>query len=54
MKVLSNEKIFLKHYFLDLDYRIDLYFPEHRLAIELDEFNHADRINDTQRDEEIP
>jgi very-short-patch-repair endonuclease len=24
-------------------YRVDLYFPEHRLAIECDEHNHADR-----------
>ena len=53
MKVLSNEKIFLKHYVLNLNSRIDLYFPEHRVAIKFDEFNHADRIKDTEREEEI-
>ena len=25
------------------NYRIDLYFPKHKLAIECDEFDHADR-----------
>ena len=52
MKIFSNEKIILQHCVLD-QYRIDLYFPEHRLAIEVDEFNHVKRINDNEREKEM-
>ena len=48
-KVFSNEKIILQHHVLD--YRIDLYFAEHRLAIDIDEFNHVDRIGNNEREE---
>ena len=51
MKVFSNKKVLLQHHVLD--YRTDLYFPEHRLAIEVEEFNHLDRIGDNEREEEI-
>ena len=40
-KLFSNEKILLGHSVLR--YGIDLYIPEHRLAIELDEKGHTDR-----------
>ena len=48
MKVVSGEKMLLQYYVLD--YKIDLYFPEHRLAIE---FDHIGRTGDNERDEEI-
>ena len=51
MKVFSNEKIILQHHVLH--YEIDLYFPEYRLPVEIDEFNHVDRIGDNEREEEI-
>ena len=35
MKVFASEEILLQHSVLN--YRIDWYFPEHRLAIEVDE-----------------
>ena len=41
IKVFSNEKILLKH--SALNYQIDLYFSEHKLAIEVDEKGHTDR-----------
>ena len=41
IKVFSNEKILLKH--SALNYQIDLYFSEHKLAIEVDEKGHSDR-----------
>jgi very-short-patch-repair endonuclease len=41
MKVLATEKIELQR--IVGRYRIDLYFPEHKLAIECDEFGHLDR-----------
>ena len=41
-------KMLLQHYVLD--YKIDLYFPEHRLAIE---FDHIGRTGDNEREEEI-
>lgn len=45
MKVFSGETMELQYSVGD--YRIDLYFPFHKLAIECDEFNHSDRnIND--------
>ena len=40
MKIFASEKILLKHSVLS--YRIDLYFPKHKLAIEADE-------NDTKK-----
>ena len=41
IKAFSNEKILLQHPVLN--YQIDLYFPEHKLAIEVDEKVHTDR-----------
>ena len=35
MKIFANKKILLQHSVLS--YRIDLYFPKHKLAIEVDE-----------------
>ena len=32
-----------------LNYRIDAYLPKHKLAIEIDELRHVDRINDQER-----
>ena len=37
----------------NLDYTTHLYFPEHRLVIEVDEFNHVDIIGNNDREEEI-
>ena len=39
--VFSAEKILLEHSVFT--YRIDLYFPKHRLAVEIDEQNHENR-----------
>ena len=41
IKTFSNEKI-LQQYSV-LSYQIDLYFPNHKLAIEVDEKGHTDR-----------
>ena len=41
IKSFSNEKILLLHSLSD--YRIDLYFPKDKLAIEVDEKEHTDR-----------
>ena len=41
MKVLATEKTLLQHPVLG--YTIDLYFPEHKLAIEVDEKDNKDR-----------
>ena len=41
IKVFSNEKILLQHSVLN--YQIDLYFSEHKLAIVVDEKGHTDR-----------
>ena len=41
IKAFSNEKILLQHHVLN--YQIDLYFPEHKLAVEVDEKGHTDR-----------
>ena len=40
--------------YIVLDYRIDLYFYEHKLAIEIDELGHSDRNTDyeTKRERE--
>ena len=47
IKVFSNEKILLKH--SALNYQIDLYFSEHKLAIEVDEKGHTDRDREKKR-----
>ena len=41
IKTFSNEKI-LPQYTV-LDYQVDLFFLEHKLAIEVDEKGHTDR-----------
>ena len=41
IKTFSNEKILPQHF--ALSYQIDLYFPKHKLAIEVDEKGHTDR-----------
>ena len=41
LKVFPNEKIFLQHSVLNQ--QIDLYFSEHKLAIEVDEKGHTDK-----------
>ena len=41
IKVFSNEKILLQHSVLN--YQTDLFFSEHKLAIEVDERGHTDR-----------
>ena len=38
-----SEGISMKRQFSIRSYRIDLYFPEHKLAIECDEYDHKDR-----------
>ena len=47
MKVFSMEKILLQYDVLG--YQIDAYFPEHKLAIEIDEKDHTDRDIDKER-----
>ena len=42
MKVFSREIILLQHYVLNV-YEIYLYFPEDKLAAEVDENGHIDR-----------
>ena len=42
-----NETIIFKYHVLN--YRIDAYLPKHKLAIEIDELGHVDRINDQER-----
>ena len=41
IKIFAREKTLLQH--LVLSYRTDLYFPDHKLAIEADEKEHEDR-----------
>ena len=50
IKVLEREKILLQHSVLS--YKIDLYFVEHKLAIEVDEKGHrdGDRYEDIERE----
>ena len=43
MKVFANEEILLQHSVLSC--RIDLYFPRHKLAIEIDETGHKVEMN---------
>ena len=40
MKLFAKEKILLQYFILN--YKIDLYFPRHKLAIEVDEKGHND------------
>ena len=49
IKVFSNEKILLQHSVLN--YQIDLYFSEHKLAIEVDEKGHTDRDEKKNKNE---
>ena len=48
LKLFIGEKMFLQHSVLK--HNLDLYFPEHKLAIEVDEKNHMD-INKTEEEE---
>ena len=41
MKTFHGEK--MKRQFKIGNYRIDLYFPEHKIAVECDEFDHIGR-----------
>ena len=41
IKVFSNGKILLHHFVLN--YQINSYFPEHKLAIDVDEKGYTDR-----------
>ena len=52
-KEFSNEKILLQYSVLD--YQIDLYFLERKLAIEVDEKGHTDRDEkrENEREEKI-
>ena len=54
IKVFSNKKILLQHSVLN--YQIDLYFSEHKLAIEVDEKGRTDRDEkkkENEREEKI-
>ena len=44
--IFPNETIFQYHV---LNYRIDAYLTKHKLAAEINELGHADRINDQER-----
>ena len=45
--ILPNETITFQYHVLN--YRIDAYLAKHKLAIEIDELGHVDRINDQER-----
>ena len=53
MEVLLNEKIIPQYSVLN--YKIDLYFSEHKLAIEVDEKGDTDRDekNENEREEKV-
>ena len=53
IKVFSNEKISLQYSVLN--YQIDLYFSEHKLAIEVDEKGHTDgwKKKKNEREEKV-
>ena len=53
-QVFANEKIKPQHFVLN-KYYIDLYFPEHKLELEIDEKAHLDRNEneDKKREKEI-
>jgi very-short-patch-repair endonuclease len=57
LKIISlSFKSFKQNFQYDVDgYRIDLYFPDYNLAIEVDEFNHIDRnkVDDMIREKHI-
>ena len=50
MKVFAKEKMKLQHSILN--YYIDLYFPEYRLAVEIDEKGHLDRNEEKEQERE--
>ena len=50
MKLFLVEEIILQHKFLD--YFIGIYFPEYRLAIEIDERGHLDRNEEKEKERE--
>ena len=50
-QVFANEKIKPQHFVLN-KYYIDYYFPEHRLAVEIDEKAHLDRNEDKDKKRE--
>ena len=45
------QNILLQYYVLE--YNTGLYFPEHRLAVEVDEFDYIDRTGDNEREDKI-
>ena len=49
-KLFSKEKILLQHSVLD--YKIDLHFPKHKLAIEVDEKRQTDRDEKKEKERE--
>ena len=53
-QVFANEKIKPQHFVLN-KYYTDYYFPEHKLAVEIDEKTHLDRneVEDKKREKEI-
>ena len=50
IKVFAKEELLLQH--CDLGKRIALYFPRHKLAIEVDEKGHTDRPKNKEEEEE--
>ena len=50
-QVFANEKIKPQHFVLN-KYYIDLYFPEHKLTVEVDEKPHLDRNKDEEKKRE--
>ena len=50
MKLFAKEEILPQHFILS--YKIDLYFPKHKLAIEVDEKEHKD-IKKCDEDEHL-
>lgn len=51
MKVFQAKNILLQHYVLEA-YRIELYFPEYKLAVEVDEKGHKDRNEHKENERE--
>ena len=51
IKVFSSERILLQHYVLDA-YRIDLYFTEHKLAVEVNKRGQKDRYEYKENERE--
>ena len=45
--IFPNETIIFQYHVLN--YRIDAYLPKHKLAKEINELGHVDRINDQER-----